>query len=81
MIDFGWLFREADEDCFNAALICYQSLMKQCIVKPQFIPIAIERAYRLGNSSSIAQFLNYLFTHHSKLYEQLSVEALINPNL
>jgi hypothetical protein len=34
MIDFGGLFREADEDCFNAALACYQSLMKQCIVKP-----------------------------------------------
>lgn len=80
MIDFGALFRDSDAGCFDAALACYQSLMKQCIVKPQFIPIAVERAYRGADSKNFRSFLSYLFAHHAKLYEQLSVEALLNPN-
>ena len=68
VIDFSALFRESDAECFDAALACYQSQMKQCIVKPQFIPIAIERAYRTPDSKNIGSFLAYLFTHHAKLY-------------
>jgi len=80
-VDFGALFRDADTKCFDSALACYQYQMKQCIVKPQFIPIAIERAYRTSDSKNIESFLAYLFTHHAKLYEQLTVEALVSPNV